>query len=254
MLKCSSITRDLALSGEGSDQAEVFCCHSIDEWYSGIENLNKGFMNLSIQCISNDQWNQPDLNALMHANRGDWSLARSEYFEMGKRLVANRQLIHAFNMFLYVCALDLNGAQDCGDLSKSLQNKFPGFNANKAFLAPDVVEALRWTAEEIGIAMDDLRACFVSIASARFFPVTAQKSWSDLSFALQGKMDLDDQPRGYRQIRPRINEQKDDVLSRSAFHFLLSGIKSVLMIIYLAFIGGGRRNAQAVRLQEQVDE
>jgi hypothetical protein len=204
-------------------------------------------MPISIQNIANDQWNQPDLNPLMHAKSGDWRLARDEYLEMGRRVLAEGRVNQALNLFLYVCALDLNGAQDSGNLPKSLQNKFPGFDPSIAFLAPDAVEDLHWTAVAVGIGMDDLRDCFIRIAAAKFFPVSAQKSWSVLDLALHGNIDLRDQLHGCQQIRARLDEQKDDANLRSAFHFLLSKLKSVLVIIFPASIGGGRGNVQAVR-------
>jgi hypothetical protein len=204
-------------------------------------------MSISIKNIFNNQRNQCDLNPLGHAKVGDWCIARNEYLETGRRVLAEGRVSQALNLFLYVCALDLNGAQDSGSLPKSPQKKFAGFDPGIAFLAPDVVEDLRWTALAIGIGMQDLRACFIRIAAAKFFPVSAQKSWSVLDLALHGNIDLSDRSHCCQQIQAKLIERKNDTIMRSVLRIRLGELKSILAIIFPAFSGGGRGNAQATR-------
>jgi len=204
-------------------------------------------MSISIQDYLSSQQNPCALNPLGHAKAGDWCAARNEYLEMGRRTLAEGQVIQALNLFLYVCALDLNGAQDGGNSQKSLRNTSPGFDPGIAFLAPDVVEDLRWTAVAIGIGTDDLKACFIRIADARFFPVSAQKSWSVLDLALHGNIDLSDRRHCCKQIRARLNKQNNGRIMRSALSMILRELKSILVIVFPALIGGGRGNAPAAR-------
>ncbi len=199
------------------------------------------------QYISNDDWSCHSINALRQANSGNWGFARNEYLEMGKLVLEEGRLEQALKLFLYVCVLDLNGAQNRGNLPKHTLQELPSFDPTMASLEPDVVEDLRWMAEETRISMDYLRACFFKIASARFLPVPADASWSVFTLVLQGEIDLNDQPRCRRQILDRINEREIAALSRSAFRTVGNWFKSNLISVFPVFVGGGREKEQTAR-------
>jgi hypothetical protein len=188
-------------------------------------------MNLSKQSVSNDQWNQRDLNPLQHANSGNWILARNQYLEMGRLAFEEGQWNQALNLFLYVCVLDLNGAQDQADLPEHLPRKIHNFNTDTAFLAPEVVEDLRLIIEVTGITIDDLKTCYFKIASAKFLPVPARKSWSVFKLALEGKIDLNDQPRWYMQIQKRINERNIAIFAGSTIQKVCCWLKCIRTVI-----------------------
>jgi hypothetical protein len=198
-------------------------------------------MSISIHSIVNNKRNQCDLNPLAHAKAGDWCIARNEYLETGRRVLAEGRVMQALNLFLYVCALDLNGAQDRSDSAKFQRNDSPGFDPSIAFLAPDVVEDLRWTAVAIGIGMHDLRTCFLRIAAAEFFPVPAQKSWSVLDLALHGNIDLKGRSHCYQPIVAKLIEQKNGAIMRSVLRIRSGGLKSIMSAYFPCFYRRGER-------------
>jgi hypothetical protein len=219
--------------------AQLWSCDS-GSHFRCIPNLGRGFMNLSEQSVSNDQWNQRGLNPLQHANSGNWILARNQYLKMGRIAFEEWRLDQALNLFLYVCVLDLNGAQDQADLPDHLSGNIYNFNTGVAFLAPDVVEDLGLIAEVTGIKADDLKTCYFRIASAKFLPVPAQKSWSVLALALEGKIDPNDRPRWYMQIQERINEQKFAISDGLTIQTIRCWFKYLVNHVSRTCIGCGR--------------
>jgi hypothetical protein len=70
-----------------------------------------------------------------------------------------------------------------------------------ATLAPAVVENVQDQAEELKLSADDVRKVYLQSTSPMDFPLSPGKTWPVLSLAIEGKIDLEDQPQCFKRIR-----------------------------------------------------
>ncbi|MGA2261247.1 MAG: hypothetical protein ABSH28_07420 [Acidobacteriota bacterium] len=167
------------------------------------ERLKQAFLSKGYPEPSDDdvKWSLLSKTAIQHANEGNWGLSRNMYLAMADFLTQRWKLQDALRLYLYVCALDLNGAQNRSGFSKEMLRQCPLFDPNMAIPAPVVVKQVRLIAARLKVSNDELRTRFFKVASAQHFPVRPEKGWSVLSLALGGEIDLDDQPNCFEKIR-----------------------------------------------------
>jgi hypothetical protein len=146
-------------------------------------------------------WNQYSHNALSHAHNGDWILARNEYRKMGRLAFEEGWPGQALRLYLYVCALDLNGIRNRSEFPGGILGGSPTFDAKLGFLAPDVVADIALIVEKTGTDMEDLRKCFFAIAPVKSLPLPAVRSWPVLAHAIQQRMNSREQFRSSLEVQ-----------------------------------------------------
>jgi hypothetical protein len=139
--------------------------------------------------------------ALQHSTEGNLGLCRNTYLLMADSLSRRESLKEALGLYLIVCAYDLNGAQNRGGLSAEMLRQFPLFDLTMATLAPVVVDNVQNLSEELNFSTEDVRELYLKATSPVSFPLAPAKAWSVLSLAIEGKIDLDDQPECFTRIR-----------------------------------------------------
>jgi len=147
------------------------------------------------------KWAMLNRRALQHANEGNLGLCRNMHLVMADFLSRRKKLKEAFRLYLTVCAYDLNGAQNRGGMPSEMLRRFPPFDPAMATLAPAVVESVQDLAEELSFSVDEVRREYLESAALLNLPLALGKGWSVLSLAIEGKIELGDQPRCFRRIR-----------------------------------------------------
>jgi hypothetical protein len=173
------------------------------EFEAEKEKLKQQFLSKALPEPSDDdvKWGMLNCRALQHATEGNLGLCRNMYLVMADFLSRREKLKEAFRLYLTVCAYDLNGAQNRGGTPSEMLQRFPLFDPTMAMLAPAVVESVQDLAEELSFSVDDVRRAYLESAALMDFPLAPGKVWSVLSLAIEGKIDLGDQPRCFRRIR-----------------------------------------------------
>jgi hypothetical protein len=158
---------------------------------------------LGITDLTDDEvkWALLEKMPAVYSAEGNWGLARNSYLLMADFLLRRWKLNDALNLYFRVCAMDLNGAENRGRLSQELPKEFPPFDLRSASLAPYVVERVRVIARKMKLSMDDVRTLFANTGSTEVYPVPPEKSAEVLVLALENKIDLNNQPNCFVQIR-----------------------------------------------------
>jgi hypothetical protein len=162
------------------------------------EFLAKGYIEPSDDDV---KWRMLNQQATREAKEGNFGLLSNTYLVQAKYLSRRGRLKDALRLTLIVCAYDLNGAQNRGSLSAELLKEFPLFDYAQATLAPAVIESVQGLAEELKISIEEVREVYVNSTNSMGLPLPSSKTWRVLSFAIESKIDLNDQPRCFEQIR-----------------------------------------------------
>lgn len=182
--------------------------HILDrqEFEAEKEGLKQKFLSKARPGPSDDdvKWGMLNRRALQHATEGNLGLCRNMYLVMADFLSRREKLKEAFRLYLVVCAYDLNGAQNQGGTPSEMLQQFLLFDPTMAMLAPAVVENVQDLAEELKFSVDDVRKVYLQSTSPMDFPLSPGKTWSVLSLAIEGKIDLEDQPRCFKRIRSSL--------------------------------------------------
>jgi hypothetical protein len=173
------------------------------EFEAEKERLKQGFLSKAYPEPSDDdvKWGMLNRRALQHAAEGNLGLCRNMYLVMADFLSRREKLKEALRLHLVVCAYDLNGAQNRGGTPSEMLRQFPLFDPTMATLAPAVVENVQDQAEELKLSADDVRKVYLQSTSPMDFPLSPGKTWPVLSLAIEGKIDLEDQPQCFKRIR-----------------------------------------------------
>lgn len=148
------------------------------------------------------KWAKHNKDALSYANQGYWGLARNEYLCMAEQLNQEGRVKSALNTYLYVCVLDLSGASNSA--APQLRREFPIFDLRNSSLAPVVVCNVSGIISAHKIPLSLVKQMFMKRAINSYFPVPAERAWSILMLAINEKINLDDQPHCFEQIRELI--------------------------------------------------
>ena len=143
--------------------------------------------------------------ASRYATEGNLGLSRNMYLSMADFLTRRWKLAEALQQYLFVCALDINGAQYRGGVSRETLREFSLFDPRLAFLAPVIVNQVRMIGRKLEMATEDIQARLLAFASESGFPVSPQKAWLAMASALSGEIDLNDQPGCFERIRSLLN-------------------------------------------------
>ena len=209
MLKCSQEAEQIANARrqvwkqsqlDDPDLRHVFDRREFDE---EKERLRQRFASKGQPEPSDDdvKWAMLNRQALQHAAAGDLGLSRNMYLVMASFLSRRGKLRDALRQYLIVCAYDLNGAENRAGVPSEMLREFPLFDPTMASLAPVVVGDIRGLAEDLKLSDENVREIYIHCASSMNFPQPPEKTWSVLSLAIQGKIDLEDQPRCFQRIR-----------------------------------------------------
>jgi hypothetical protein len=78
---------------------------------------------------------------------------------------------------------------------------FPPFDRASSTLAPEVVKHVQDLLEELELTSAGVMGLYLKSVLPLNFPLPPDKTWPVLSLAIENKIDLDDQPRCFDQIR-----------------------------------------------------
>jgi predicted RNA-binding Zn-ribbon protein involved in translation (DUF1610 family) len=171
------------------------------------ERLKREFVLKGATGPSDDdvKWGLLVERASRYGTEGNLGLSRNMYLSMADFLTRRWKLAEALQQYLFVCALDINGAQNRGGASTETLREFPLFDPRLASLAPVVVNQVRMIGRKLEMATEDIQARFLDVASESRFPLSPQKAWLAMASALSGEIDLNDQPSCFERIRSLLN-------------------------------------------------
>ena len=207
LLKCAPEAAALAWAWRDATRAESACQKdfgaSLKEFAAEKVRLTQEFAAKGHPEPSDDDvaWGLMNKEAMRHAKEGNLGLCRNAYLMMADFLLRRQKLKHALRLYLIVCSYDLNGAENRGGLSAEMLQEFPLFDQTTATLAPVVVEHIKDLARELELSGEDVQELYLKSTSPLNLPLSPDKIWSVLSLAIDGKIDLNDQPRCFEQIR-----------------------------------------------------
>ena len=196
-------TNRLSLEIASGDLRELRGLFSLSEFEAEKESLKRRFSDKGFTPPSSDdvKWSLLNKRALQYANEGNLGLCRNTYYAMASFLRRRKKLRQALPLFLLVCAYDLNGASNCGGISGDLLKEFPLFDPRFSSLAPPVVEDVQSIREALSLTLDDVSREFADATKGSNFPVPIERSWSILMRTLERKIDLNQQPQCFDEIR-----------------------------------------------------
>ena len=176
---------------------------SLDEFAVEKRRLTQQFAANGYPAPSDDDvaWGLMNKKAMQHATEGNLGLCRNTYLAMADFLSRRNKLAEALRLYLIVCSYDLNGAENRGGLPTDMLKEFPLFDRASAMLAPVVIKHVRNLSKELQLTSKDVMELYEKSTSPLDFPLTPNKTWSVLSLALENKINLDDQPRCFDQLR-----------------------------------------------------
>jgi hypothetical protein len=137
------------------------------------ERLRKSFLAKGYTEPSDDdvKWGLLNQKAIKYAHDGDFGLSRNIYLTMAEFLARRWRLREALELYLYVCILDLNGAQNT---SGFVLRQFPVFDPNSSNLAPVVLDQITRIARKLQFGREELRM-IVQKQSMSTLPISADQ-------------------------------------------------------------------------------
>lgn len=151
------------------------------------ERLEKSFAAKGDTGPSDDdvKWGLLNQKAVKHAHDSDFGLSRNIWLTMAEFLARRWRLQEALELYLYVCVLDLNGAQNMGGFKNDpeLQWKFPMFAPNRSNLAPVVLDQITRIARILRFGKEALRAVIGKRHESKL-PIPADQCWFFLAKAI----------------------------------------------------------------------
>jgi hypothetical protein len=121
-----------------------------------------------------------------------WSLLNQKaikyahiYLTMAEFLARRWRLREALELYLYVCILDLNGAQNMGGFKNDpeLLRQLPVFDPNRSGLAPVVLDQITRIARKLQLGTEELRVVVEKQYESKF-PLSADQCWLYLEKAI----------------------------------------------------------------------
>jgi hypothetical protein len=209
MLKCSPGAERVANAGREvwrqSQLDDPDLKHLFDrkDFEAEKQRLKQQFLGKGYPEPSDDdvKWGMLNRRALQHATEGNLGLCRNMHLVMAGFLSRREKLKEALRLYFIVCAYDLNGAENRGGAAAGILRHFPLFDPAMATLAPVVVENIQDIMEQLRFSTEDVRGLYLKSSSPTNFPLAPEKTWSVLSLAIQGRIDLNDQPRCFKRIQ-----------------------------------------------------
>lgn len=213
LLKCSPEGEDIANARKAAwevtqlDDQDLRGIFDQSDFEAAKERLTAQFRQKGYSNPSDDdvKWSLLNSAALKYAKEGQLGLCGNTYLTQARFLQRRNKTQGALRLYLLVCAYDLNGAQNRGVLSPELLQKYPLFDVKMAFLAPLVVDSVRKLMAQLNYSLDQVRAMYFEATSEMGFPLKAERSWSVLCNALEGKIDLNEQPEAMRIVRELLS-------------------------------------------------
>lgn len=207
LLKCSAEAATLACAWRDAARAEADCQKqfgvSLKELSVEKEHLTQQFATKGHPAPSDDDvaWSLMNKKAMQHATEGNMGFCRNAYLMMADFLLRRQKLSEALRLYLIICSYDLNGAQNRGGTSVEMLKEYPIFDQTDAILAPVVVKHVQDLAQNLKLSHDGVRELYLESTSPLNFPLPPDKTWTVLSLAIESKIDLDNQPLCFDQIR-----------------------------------------------------
>ena len=199
-----------SLEVASGDMRELRGMFSLEEFEAEKRLLLRRFSEKGYGPPSSDdvKWALLNKKTLQHAKEGNLGLCGNVYFAMAGFQQRRDKLKAALPLYLLVCAYDLNGAQNRGGLSGKLLEQFPLFDRKMSSLAPAVVEEVRYIMEALPVTLDEVSKIFAERSTAAHFPLPAERTWPVLALAIEGNIDLNEQPDCFEKIRKLLSEHK----------------------------------------------
>lgn len=149
------------------------------------ENLQKawGFK----PAMRDIKWGLLNKRSIEFASKRQWGLYRNTRLDMASQLKKEKSYQNALTLYLEVCYLDLNGAENIMEgLSDEELLRFDvkDFDVNSAFLAPGVLSELLDVVNELKLPTNELEKIFLSDSvykgPLKSMPLSAERAWGQL--------------------------------------------------------------------------
>jgi hypothetical protein len=214
LLKCSPDAATIARAWQDITRAKAVCEQqfgvSLEAFADEKERLSQQFPAKGHSAPSDDDvgWGLMNKKAMQHAAEGNLGLCRNTYLSMADFLLKRDKSKEALRLYLIVCSYDLNGAENRGILSAEMLQEFPLFDRASATLAPVVLKKIQALSEKLKLSSESLMELYLEYTSSLNFPLSPDKTWAVLYLAVEGKINLDDQPHCFNQIRSLLGQGK----------------------------------------------
>jgi hypothetical protein len=197
-----------SLNAAMGDLRELWGLFTFSQFEAEKDSLTNRFSAKGYGRPSNDdvKWSIMNKKALQHAQEGNLGLCRNMYHAMASFLDRRGKLKQALPLYLLVCAYDLNGAMNRGGISTELLRQFPLFDSKFSFLAPGVVGEVVSIINALSMTKEELSEIFTEVAAKGSFPLPAERIWPVLILALEGNLDLNQQPNCFEEIRKLVSK------------------------------------------------
>lgn len=214
LLKCNPEAATLAWAWREASKAASDCKQkygaSLEEFAVEKEHLAQQFAAKGFPVPSDDDVALGLMNkkAMQYAKEGNFGLCCNAYLMMADFLLPRQKLREALRLYLIVCSYDLNGAENRGGISTEMLKEFPLFDHTTATLAPGVVKHVQDLAQRLKLSGEGVMELYLKSTLPLNLPLPPDKTWSVLSMAIENKIDLDEQPQCFDQIRSLLGQGK----------------------------------------------
>jgi len=200
-----------ALEAARGDLRELWGLFSWSEFLAEKEMLTRRSAQKGFSRPSGDdvKWSLLNKRVLEHTSERNLGLVRNIYYAMAGFLERRDKWEQALQMFLLVCAYDLNGSSNYGRISTDMLKEFPPFDLRFSSLAPAVVAEMQTIMEKVPLTLIEVSHMFRVTTAKTAFPSPPEQSWSILALALEGKIDLNQQPECFMEIRDRMSNNRE---------------------------------------------
>ena len=173
----------------------------LDRERSTIEEMNnaiamgdiskKEFMSLKRRNIPDVEiiWQLLNKKAMKHAKNNDWGLHRNTIYTLSRVAYLKGDVRGSLTMLLSVCYIDINGPNNVGNNSLTLEI-MPKFDPSTGFLAPVIVEELKTIAKKLNLGLNEVQKLFIENANnirLPFMGISPEKAWEQLQGYLTGE-------------------------------------------------------------------
>ena len=133
---------------------------------------------------SDVQWSYLNFQLLDHIKNNNWGLYTSVKREMAEILKKEGKLLDSLAMYLTVCFLDINGANNSSANDPELLKEFPVFDPSYYdSLSPGIIKEIKIISKEKNLQMKDIKDIFIdrnNILSKYGMPLSPEKCWIEL--------------------------------------------------------------------------
>ncbi|HZW39393.1 MAG TPA: hypothetical protein VFF33_08855 [Ignavibacteriaceae bacterium] len=111
----------------------------------------------------------------------NWGLYRNIKLKIARSLEREIRINEAFQFFLEVFYLDVNGPNNCGTKNQKILKDFPPFDGY-SFIPPGIIYSLNDLMAQLRIKKNDVENIFIEVAKKlsekiRILPVNPEKAW-----------------------------------------------------------------------------